>query len=941
MDAPTNNWKSVCDRIRGCSQAFPEMPALNFEGSNISYAELDRRANQFANYLSQNGVTPSSTVAICMHRSADWIIAALGILQTGAAYVPLDPAWPESRVRFALEDSGAIVLVSEAKLLDEPGSSIIRIDPSRDKFAIQKAPTRNEFKSEPESVAYLIYTSGSTGSPKGVEITHANLVNLIDWHTETFELTAKDRTGHIAGLGFDAAVWEIWPTLAAGACLCLAEDSIRLSPELIQRWIIQQEITISFAPTVHAADLIRMSWPAKTTLRTLLTGGDTLPHGPASALPFAVVNNYGPTECTVVSTSGLVTAAASSLPTIGFPIKGATTYLLDAEGKQVADGQVGELYIGGAGVGRGYRNLPAMTLKSFLPDPFAGKPGARMYRTGDCGLRRSNGEIEFHGRLDRQVKIRGQRIELDEIGVTLNQHPSVKFAVVTAEKSANAQVQLFAYVLVTDEQPLPTLSELQNFLLRTLPSYMVPSVFLKLKRIPLSHNGKLDLAKLHDEISGPLASGQISKTPVTETEAKVLAVVQESLSNSNIEVHDNFFLAGGHSLLGMQLITRLRSTFGVDLSLRQLFDAPTSKGLALIVEMDLAQKRLTHIWKDLLGTQKIAPDAGFQELGGDERMMEDLQRRISAEFGRDFPALEILKNQTIRKQTAMLYGTSQVDQVLPKGIAVIQPEGSQTGIFWMHYPCLTLAKALGQNRPFFCLMVTEEDLALLGPAPSLQQVAKLLVPKILEVQPDGPYILGGFCLGGILSYEIACQMQSAGHDVSIVLLDTPSPEYYRPAHLKSLVTRPAYVGRRLKQLGVRRTASRLLDRLGRRIQKNDQLEQSGSIDIRAQELLETAAACYEPSFFDGDAIFIMASELPPDSPPHDHFLQWWSSVVKREIQTQFVPGQHLDLVRAPAVYNVAEAVSLRLSKSKTSLPVRVTTGPAFSDATRCEPDLVC
>ena len=941
MDAPTNHWNSICDRIRCCSQAFPDMMALHSEGSSISYAELDQRANHFANYLSLNGVTASSTVAICMHRSTDWIIAALGILQTGAAYVPLDPAWPESRVRFALEDSGAMVLVAEAKLLGQSGSSIVTIDPSRDKLAIQAAPSREASKCGPENLAYLIYTSGSTGSPKGVEITHANLTNLIDWHIETFGLTTRDRTGHLAGLGFDAAVWEIWPTLAAGACLCLAEDSIRLSPELIQKWIIQEEITISFAPTVHAADLIRMTWPAKTTLRTLLTGGDILPHGPVSTLPFAVVNNYGPTECTVVATSGIVTTASSSLPTIGFPIKGATTYLLDAEGKQVADGQIGELFIGGAGVGRGYRNLPAMTVKSFVSDPFASEPGARMYRTGDCGLRRSNGEIEFHGRLDRQVKIRGQRIELDEIGVTLNQHPSVKFAVVTAEKAANAEVQLFAYVLVSDEQPLPTLSELQNFLLRNLPSYMVPSVFLKLKRIPLSHNGKLDLAKLHDEIAGPLASGQISKTPVTEIEAKVLAVVQESLNNSTLEVNDNFFLAGGHSLLGMQLITRLRSTFGVDLSLRQLFDAPTSKHLALTVEMDLAQKRLTHIWKDLLGTQKITPDAGFQELGGDERMMEDLQRRISAEFGRDFPALEILKNQTIRKQAAMLYGTAQVDQVLPKGIAVIQPEGNQTSIFWMHYPCLTLAKALGQNRPFFCLMVTEEDLVLLGPSPSLQQVAKLLVPKILEVQPNGPYILGGFCLGGILSYEIACQMQSAGHDVSIVLLDTPSPEYYRPAHLKSLFKRPAYLGRRLRQLGVRRTAFRLLDRLGRRIQNTDQPEQSGSVDIRAQELLETAAASYEPSSFDGNAIFIMASELPPDSPPHDHFLQWWSSVVKGEIQTQFVPGQHLDLVRAPAVYNVAEAVSLRLSKCNISSPDPLATGPSSSTATRCEPNLVC
>jgi amino acid adenylation domain-containing protein len=917
VDAPVNDWVSVCERIRSCSQASPNAIAIRAGDSNISYSELDQRASEIANYLIQQRVSPDSTIAICMQRSPDWIIAALAILRIGAAYVPLDPAWPESRIRYAVKDSGAVALVADAKLLKQIGPSVLGLDPSRDKSAIQAAPTAAPHKSEPESLAYLIYTSGSTGSPKGVEITQSNLTNLIDWHIDTFGLTQDDRTGHIAGLGFDAAVWEIWPTLAAGACLCLADDSIRLSPSLIQDWIVRENISVSFAPTVHTADLIQMSWPAATRLRTLLTGGDTLPHGPDASLPFSVVNNYGPTECTVVSTSGIVAPGRSGLPTIGFPITGATAYLLDPQGQPVPDGQAGELFIGGAGVGRGYRNLPAMTTNSFLPDPFAGRPGARMYRTGDAGIRRPNGEIEFHGRLDRQVKIRGQRIELDEIGVTLNQHPAVKFAVVTAEKSANTQVQLIAYVLVNDGCPLPTLSELQKFLLGHLPTYMVPGVFLQIRQIPLSHNGKLDLAKLHDEIIGPLASGQDSKAPASEIEAKVLAVVRESLQSTTLEPQDNFFLAGGHSLLGMQLITRIRSAFGVDLSLRQLFDAPTSEDLALIVEMDLAQKHLIKIWKDLLGDQKITVDSSFQELGGDEGMIEKLQQRISDEFGRNFSAVDILKNETIGKLAAMLYGTSQEDQVMPKGIAVIQPDGIETGIFWMHYPCLTLAKALGQHRPFFCLMVTEEDLIILGNSPSLQQVAQLLMPKILMAQPQGPYILGGFCLGGILSYEIACQMQAAGHEVSIVLLDTPSPEYYRPAQITSLVKRPAYVGRRLKQLGVRRTASRLLDRLGRHIQNKEPLDQIGSIDVRAQELLETAAASYQPSFFDGKAIFIMASELPPDSPPHDHFLRWWSSVIKQEIQSQFVPGQHLDLVRAPAVYNVAEAVSLRLSTQQT------------------------
>jgi acyl-coenzyme A synthetase/AMP-(fatty) acid ligase/aryl carrier-like protein len=433
----------------------------------------------------------------------------------------------------------------------------------------------------------MIYTSGSTGVPKGVEITHANLAHLVRWHRDAFGVTREDRASHLASLGFDAAVWEIWPYLCAGATLCLASDEVRSSPQLMHEWMIRERVTIGFVPTVHAGPLMAMEWPATTRLRYMLTGGDKLHSFPGHQLPFRVVNNYGPAECTVVSTSIVLEPGLSGTPTIGRAIAGASVYLLNERGEQVRDGEVGELYIGGNGVGRGYRNLPDSTERNFLPDPFANVPGARMYRSGDCGCRRPDGEIEFRGRIDRQAKIRGQRVELDEIGSILMQYPGIDFAAATLDNSGAGEAQLRAHVLFSGDQPVPNAQSLQQHLLRSLPDYMVPSIFFRLDSLPLSPNGKIDLAAL----SAPSEAGRLQsgprKEPATLVEEKLLAMVKELLDNPDISVEDNFFLAGGHSLLGMQLVIRLRNAFGLDLTLRQLFEGPTVERLAVLIENKL------------------------------------------------------------------------------------------------------------------------------------------------------------------------------------------------------------------------------------------------------------------------------------------------------------------------------------------------------------------
>jgi len=558
--------------------------ALNFADRDLTYGELDRISNQFAAYLSLLGVKPGATVAICLERSFDWIVAALATMRIGAAYVPLDSAWPDARLRFAVSDSGAAVLVARQAVLDRLQVEIPGVDPSVYAMAIDPTPVAQQINVEPESLAYIIYTSGTTGVPKGVEITHANLSHLIQWHVDAFGVTRQDRISHLAGLGFDAAGWEIWSTLSAGATLCLTPDEMRSSPELIQGWMIREHISMGFVPTVHAAPMMAMQWPKETKLRHLLTGGDTLHQAPPVTLPFNVVNNYGPSECTVVATSSVLVPGSQTPPPVGRPITGTIIYLLDEEGKQVADGDVGEIYIGGNGVARGYRNLPELTERSFLPDPFAGTAGARMYRSGDRGSRLPNGEIEFRGRIDRQIKIRGQRVELDEIGSALSEHPKIEFAAAMSKLSASGENQLWAYILPKNNQAVLTVDEVQEYLLGSLPDYMIPAYFVRLRTLPLSSNGKLDLNILGRITDHDFLERTAMRPAASPIEEDLLILMRGLLENQNVGPNDNFFLAGGHSLLGMQLVMRLRKTYGVDLTLQQLFKAPTVVRLAALVQ---------------------------------------------------------------------------------------------------------------------------------------------------------------------------------------------------------------------------------------------------------------------------------------------------------------------------------------------------------------------
>jgi amino acid adenylation domain-containing protein len=512
-------------------------------------------------------------------------------MKAGGAFLPLDLSWPVQRLRRLIEDAGASVLIAgedQAPLLASEARPCIC--PQRDALLSSRFPPPDS-DPRPEDLAYLIYTSGSTGEPKGVEITHANLANLVDWHNHAFAVGAGDRASHLAGLGFDAAVWEIWPYLAAGASVALAPDAVRTAPDLLQGWLLEQKITIGFVPTSLAEPMLSYAWPDDTPLRILLIGAEAAHLYPPPGLPFRLVNNYGPTECTVVATSCLVPpqgVAGAPLPPIGRAIDNLTIHLLDESGRPVADGEIGEIHVGGAGVGRGYHLRPDLTQASFRPDPFAAAPEARLYRTGDLGCRLADGQIAFRGRRDDQEKIRGHRVEPDEIAAVLGRHDKVESCVVMARGPAQER-KLVAYV-VPARGEAPTAERLLAHLAESLPDYMIPAAFVRLETLPLTPSGKVDKPALPEPSDANSLDQQRYRAPETPLEQRLAAIVAEVLGIQRIGADDNFFLMGGHSLLGTQVVLRIRDSFAVDLTLLHLFEAPTVSQLAQGVERLMLEK---------------------------------------------------------------------------------------------------------------------------------------------------------------------------------------------------------------------------------------------------------------------------------------------------------------------------------------------------------------
>jgi len=561
---------SASEMIFNAMRSEAERTAIEDGVHAISYGELEARASAMAGRLRARGAGPGTVVAVCLPRSIDQILAILAVWRTGAAYLPIDPAWPEARINDFVIGAGCVALVAAIPIAACVEGHVALVT----SYADEQAEPLPFEAADPQGIAYVIFTSGSTGKPKAVEVTHANLAALIRWHEEAFEVKPGTRTSHLAGLGFDASAWEVWPTLAAGGTLVLADDATRLDPAQLRDWLIGNRVEVAFAPTALAEPMIAMNWPANTNLRFLLTGADKLTVRPAPGLPFAFVNNYGPTECTVVATSGLVSPDGIGLPSIGKPIAGTAVHLLNEAGESVAAGERGEIFIGGAQVARGYRGDPELTAERFIQHPEFG----RLYRTGDLGMWLKSGEIAFQGRADAQVKVRGHRVEPAEVAAALNMLTEVAASAVIGRDG-----ELIAYIVPADGASLVA-PDLRAALSAQLPDYMVPARFAVLPTLPLTANGKVDHKALPDPATCALPEARAGRAPATPTEERLLEIVSSVIGRPDINVEDDFFLVGGHSLLGTQVVVRARDAFGVELTLFHLFETRTVARLAETVE---------------------------------------------------------------------------------------------------------------------------------------------------------------------------------------------------------------------------------------------------------------------------------------------------------------------------------------------------------------------
>lgn len=696
----------------------PEAVAVVYEDQQLSYAELNARANQLAHHLRDIGVGPEALVGICLERSLDMVVGLLGILKAGGAYVPLDPAYPKERLAFMLEDSAPLALLTQGKfeeLFEDMSKSLPVIDLSAKlpSWAGQSEtnPDHGSVGLTPDNLANVLYTSGSTGKPKGVGARHRGLQNLLPWYISEFNLSFDDAVLVVTSHSYDLTQRNIFAPLLVGARLVLAEESF--DPQAIVKLVARENISLmNLTPSAFYALTAASSNGELGGLRHVILGGEPIQPSRLLELPEPrpeFVNGYGPTECTGVITYHRMSPDLEqyrygnrAVP-IGRPIANTRIYILDAHQQLVPIGVSGEIHIGGVPVGRGYLNQPEMTAERFVRDPFIPEADARMYKTGDLARWLADGTIEFLGRNDFQVKVRGFRIELGEIESALRQHPQLSEAVVGVYESVPGDKRLAAY-LVSQSDSIPSPSELRDFLKPKLPEFMVPSAFVFLDALPTTPNGKLDrkalpmpdMSRLQDRDAGFIA-------PHSKAEKQLAGIWGKLLGIDRVSIHDNFFELGGHSLLAVKMVVDINKQFDTNLPLGTIYQSPTVEELGKII-------------------------------------------------------------------------TSGKQQPTRYSLVPIQTQGSRPPLFAIHtISMLDLPRYLGKDQPLYFLRygmaaeVNNRSIRL----PQLKDLASHYIKELQQVQPNGPYYLLGFSFGGVVAYEMADQLLADGHRVNLVgLLDT-------------------------------------------------------------------------------------------------------------------------------------------------------------------------
>lgn len=582
----------------------PDAVAVIYGEKQISYAEMNHRANQLAHYLKRHGVGLETRVGVLMDRSADWIVALLAILKAGGVYVPLDGSYPAQRLRFMLEDAGVALLLTEGaqpEIVEGDAAKVVSLDREPDLFANESGENLENI-AEADNLAYVMYTSGSTGQPKGVGVTHRAINRLVS-NTNYVNFEENDRVAQVSNASFDAATFEIWGALLNGSRLVVLDKEVALSPGELRQQLLDQQISVMFLTTALFNQMGQTTPELFASLRYMVFGGDAadaqsvrrvLEHG----RPRHLVNGYGPTEGTTFTTSyepRQVDPEARAIP-IGRALSNTEVWVLDRQAQLVPVGVGGELFIGGDGLARGYLGRPELTAQKFVPHPYSSSPGERLYRTGDLVRYQTDGNIEFLRRMDQQVKVRGFRVELGEIESLLNQYWAIVESVVVAGKDALGETRLIAYI-VPEEGVEPTASEMWTFLQEKLPAYMLPSVFVTIEKLPLTPNGKVDRRALPEPEQIGAEVGTDFIAPRSAMEEMVAEIWRETLGVTRVGVESNFFDLGGHSLLATRVMSQIRERCGIELPLRVLFESPTVAALA--GKLEVAQPRETELGRIL------------------------------------------------------------------------------------------------------------------------------------------------------------------------------------------------------------------------------------------------------------------------------------------------------------------------------------------------------
>jgi amino acid adenylation domain-containing protein len=861
----------------------PQAVAVSFKGAALSYRELNERANRLAHRLSALGVMTETLCGVYLERSPDMLVAILGIIKAGGAYLPLDPSYPKERLAFMLEDARPGLLLTQKQLVGtlpaHDAKMIVLGDGATDDFS-GESTLNPACRLTGENLLYVTYTSGSTGRPKGVLGLHKGAVNRFRWMWEAYPFEGEEVSCQKTALSFVDSVWELFGPLLKGVpSVIIPDEDVKDARRLVHMLASERVTRIVLVPSLlramlDAAPELGRSLPR---LKLCVSSGEALPvelcERFRQRVPQAVLLNlYGSSEVAADATfydTRRLSPSAASVP-IGVPIAGVTVHVLDEKLEPVRDRESGEIYVGGVCLARGYLDRPDLTAERFVTDPLGS--GERLYRTGDLGRVMPDGDLEFLGRADNQVKVRGFRIELGEIEAALSQHEAVGQSVVVVREDASGNKRLMAYWVARDARTTATIKELREFLAAKLPDYMLPSSFVHLESLPLTPSGKVDRLALAAHSPDPSPAhppGTPLTSPRTHIEAELKELWEGLLGVAPIGIRDNFFELGGDSLLAVGMLLEVQDTLGKNIPLSALIHEGTIEHLARVIDAHLPEKR----WSSLVE---------------------------------------------------------------------IQPAGDRTPIFFMHpiggevFGYGTLARYLGDNRPFYGIQARGLD-GLEEPFTDMRAMAAHYVEIVRSVQPEGPYLLGGYSLGAVIAFEMAQQLYESGQEIAFlaVLDEEAPPPQGREAGLKRAVhtaqnfpywlldhvfTRPprevaSDVKRHLKRVA-RNFGSRVsLRRIeAHRENLEDMLDVAALPDNhrRVSEALFEALSGYTARSYRGRVTLFRTRAQPLFRALGKD--KGWGELAALGVDVRIVPGNHLNMYDEPHVQVLAREIKACLKE---------------------------